>query len=339
MAKNNSKQRRAKSRDKKVHRILENNVYTNLYVHRLKPNVGRHSLTNSTPKATKNANRGEFDDHSNVQSALRIHIGQEMIYAAKDLHSRPHGHSSDSDVVSRQKYLDHGIDLTCFDLTLPSWSSDGFHVEYPGSEKLKGFTEIPGDKLQLLHYGLRGKNVIEKRDNPGGNGIARRLNGGFTQGQSGQSNSSLFLTVGANQTLCLPFLQHDTTDKMPNNILKYIGNVLKGLAEYVKDKYPEAFNDYERNMRFGKTFGKQFGEEFEDNMPFEFWELFVESDSVLTRHIDFYNGREEGYNFLVSYSYVIDDNGRKYRVNIIGANRMYVDKSMRDIKELRQLNP
>ena len=39
--------------------------------------------------------------------------------------------------------------------------------------------------MKLLRYGLRrGKNVIDKHDNPGGNGIARGLIGGFTKGQS-----------------------------------------------------------------------------------------------------------------------------------------------------------
>ena len=39
-----------------------------------------------------------------------------------------------------KKCVDSGIDLACFGLTQPYWSSEGFHIEHPGLDTLKHVT-------------------------------------------------------------------------------------------------------------------------------------------------------------------------------------------------------
>ena len=50
--------------------------------------------------------------------------------------------------------------------------------------------------------------------------------------------------------------------------------------------------------------------------------------------MDLSNARQAGYNHLVSYSYVIDYEGKDHRVNFIGANRSLGDKKMKDFRDL-----
>ena len=91
--------------------------------------------------------------------------------------------------VVAQQCLDFGTDLNCFGMTCASLSSDGFHAECVSLDKLRPFTDIPGNKLKLLSCGLcDGENIIDQGDNPNSNGIVKCMDGGCTQIQSTQSN-------------------------------------------------------------------------------------------------------------------------------------------------------
>ena len=46
---------------------------------------------------------------------------------------------------------------------------------------------------------------------------------------------------------------------MKENILKHIGNILKGLLIYVKEKHSESWNDHELSIGCELSFGMSFG--------------------------------------------------------------------------------
>ena len=49
--------------------------------------------------------------------------------------------------------------------------------------------------------------------------------------------------------------------------------------------------------------------------------------------MDYQNGRVDGYNRLSSFSYLLEEDGQVYRVNIIVAGRWLCDSKMKAIRK------
>ena len=60
-----------------------------------------------------------------------------------------------------------------------------------------------------------------------------------------------------------------------------------------------------------------------------FVDFFCESGSMLGRHVDYLNGKNEGCDFVASHSYCVTlDDGKEYRQNIIMTYRSWCDANM-----------
>ena len=90
-------------------------------------------------------------------------------------------------------------------------------------------------------------------------------------------------------------------------------------------------NDKLRTKIFGMNFVKSFYKTC--TARFEFFEVFIESDACLNRHIDYSNDGSEHYKFGCSYSFLIMSNldGKLYRVNFIMTTRLVCGQFMAKI--------
>jgi hypothetical protein len=87
-------------------------------------------------------------------------------------------------------------------------------------------------------------------------------------------------------------------------------------------------NDKLRTKNFCMNFVKSFYKT--STARFEFFEVFIESNACLNRHIDYRNDGSEHYKFGCSYSFLIMSNldGKLYRVNFIMTTRLVCGQFM-----------
>ena len=168
------------------------------------------------------------------------------------------------------------------------------------------------------------------------NGVAKRLVVGFKQPQGGHSENSIYIQkTGDGKRLCLPFF--NTEEKKLNNMrpeLKAaIGKIATDVQQFTTNRvYPGRVQDQFRNELFGSRFAALWGGDCE--CDFEFVDLFLESGSMLGRHMDYSNGKVDGYDCIASYSYCITlEDESVWRQNIILTHRTQCDASMKKLDE------
>ena len=86
-----------------------------------------------------------------------------------------------------------------------------------------------------------------------------------------------------------------------------------------------------RNELFGIPFGRLFWPF--SSSRFEFVTVYVECNSIVERHLDYMNSKNEFYNIGTSYSYLIWYRLVVYKVTFIMCNRAQIDDFMRVIED------
>ena len=114
-------------------------------------------------------------------------------------------------------------------------------------------------------------------------------------------------------------------------VLKQEASDMMSLSQHILDKSYLEEGPMDNKIRT-KLFGFQFCKSFHYSCEgrFEFFEVFVESDAALNRHIDYRNDISKSYDYGCSYSYLIvsKNDSKLYRVNFIMTTRLVCGQFM-----------
>ena len=168
-------------------------------------------------------------------------------------------------------------------------------------------------------------------------GISKRISLGFTQKQ-GEDHPKMKYFDGN----LMPFPSFPNLIDKPLAHPVYLMDTLKeeasdimSLCQQFLDKAYEDENPMNDNVRT-KIFGHNFGKSFHITCSgrFEFFEVFIESNATLNRHIDYSNDGDISYQYGCSYSYLIlsQNDGKLYRVNFIMTTRLVCGQFMDKLK-------
>lgn len=106
-----------------------------------------------------------------------------------------------------------------------------------------------------------------------------------------------------------------------------IGEVGSNLRQFMEKAYPGRVPNQLRERLFGRRFAAIWGDDC--TCDYEFVDFFLESGSMLGRHMDYLNGMKGEYDHIASYSYCITlEDGKEYRQNIIMTYRLWCDSNM-----------
>ena len=118
---------------------------------------------------------------------------------------------------------------------------------------------------------------------------------------------------------------------MSPNLKAAIGQVANNLQQFLEKVRPGRVVDDLRGRLFGNRFAGMWGSEC--TCDFEFVDFFLESRSMLGRHMDYLNGKNEGYDYVASYSYCIEIDGKEWRQNIIMTHRTHCESNMKTLRK------
>jgi hypothetical protein len=190
-------------------------------------------------------------------------------------------------------------------------------IAYPGSNDLQPFQNLNINKLGLLQAALDHRKTVSGRDSEeAGISIAKRLTLGYTRVQGPNSPRSEYYNGYAK-----PFLSIDKLGYIPPETRRDLSLLLTRGQVFLDKVYSQPFQDSTRTLLFGYQMASQFS--LLCLSSFEFVGVFVESNATLQRHMDYQNDDTKGYNYGVSYSYVVHHLSSFYRVNVIMTSRVY----------------
>ena len=89
------------------------------------------------------------------------------------------------------------------------------------------------------------------------------------------------------------------------------------------DNYDDVYPDETPTYLFGKPFAQWF--DAGCTSRFEFVDFFAEHNAGLNRHMDYNTGQVQGYDYGASFSFLVNDSGKEYRVNIVMCSRIHCD--------------
>lgn len=331
------RKRRSKANNKEARIRKKTHAYTKrIYIHSLKPESEKtHKLRAHGDKAAKEVARagGEFHEIQTVARAVTFPISANMVYVAKALHNKPHGQAAMDLKEAKRAYLEHGVTLKSVDSVSGGFSDEFVAVAHDNAADFEPFLFFDPFKERLARLIKKiGKETPHKRDLLE-TGEAKRATVGFVQGQSKHSKLSECARLGnKKQQLC--FFQGKKEDcwfhGMDADLKLAVGKVATALRSFMEKHYQRDV-DALREKLFGSRFAMLFGDDCK--CDFEFADFFLESDSMLGRHIDCLNGKAHNYDFVASYSYCLSIDGKEHRMNVIMTYRKWCDANMRDMRQ------
>ena len=309
-----------------------------MYCHQYKENAP-NLLNRGFSKNVKKLSRHPLCNVEFMQKTIQFEITARMFYVYEDYHKVAHGTFSLKKWSSLLNAIDSlGNNGEGVDMSILLSHSKSVHLTptiklaYPGSECISDF-EI----LNLSH----GKwlNLILSKGKVGDN---RDLS------QSSKFTGTKRLTFGWSQIQCrrLPKTYTYNNELMPypsfpifrgKDILPPCLKIELGKIMSLSQVYLDEFYGVEskmcnklRNNLFGSVLGRSFWQSSVSR--FEFITIFAECESIVGRHVDYMNAKDDDYNVGCSYSYLIWKDGDLYRVNFVMSNRHQIDSFMKKMK-------
>ena len=311
--------------------IWDNYIYPHfLYIHLMMNDIP-HSLKNPSSKQ-KEYFRHPMADMFFVKHAIHVTISNCLLYSWKGFHKCPHGTAK---IGNARKYENaikcngnnfYGGSVTnIFPEDIKYIKEEYVRVAYPGSTEVLQFNNLNIKQSVWLEFVLQEGLIMNKRDACSHNGISARIRFGYTQKQS---YSPLFKYRG--EIFKMPYTSFPSFRNrrgkitlLPTILCKQFSEILSVGQLQMENLYfdKEVMNNKKRSAIFGIPFGKSFDEGCKSK--FEYAEIFVETEALVIRHLDYQNDFRKNYDYGTSYSFIRKryTDGKFYRVNFLMCTR------------------
>ena len=277
-----------------------------------------------------------------MKHAVHIRKRCYLLYSWKGFHKCPHGTAKIEDAKKYEnsiKYNGNGFNggtVTNFCHDKHTHTKEKIvRVAYPGSAEISEFNNLNVKEHMWLEFVLQEGLLINKRDSCGQDGISARIRFGYTQKQS---YSSLFGYMG--KKFQMPYRSFPSfcnrrgkSTFLPLTLREEFAKIISLSQSKMESLYVD--QNIMTNKKQTAIFGLPFGKAFHDSCTskFEYAEIFVETESLVIRHLDYQNDFRKNYDYGTSYSFItrrrID--GKVYRVNFLMCTRKLCGDFMDEI--------
>ena len=200
-------------------------------------------------------------------------------------------------------------------------------VAYPGSSCIADFDSLGISRLGWLLLVMK-KGIMGDARDINSSGLIKRITFGWSQKQSKSLGKSVRYKNEIEPYPSFPEMRGRNI--LTKQMKVELGKIMSMSQAYLDKFYSnKKMNDKERNKQFGNEMAKSFWQF--STSRFEFVTIFVETDAIVGRHMDYMNSKDDQYNVGCSYSYLIEHVGKVFRVNFIMCNRLQVDAFMEKI--------
>ena len=306
-----------------------------MYCHVYNNNTNSHLLNRGHSKSIKELSRHPLCNVELIENSIQFEISTRMFYVFENFDIHPHGSfpiekwRSINSAINSLANNGTGIRSTVITSRYRSFHSTPIiKIAYPGSLCIEHFESIEISHLQWLELLLLKGEPGDTRDIK--NSIhckTKRITFGWTQKQSLNLQKSRMYG-----DIAMPypsFPQFRGKDILPLRLKVELGKIMSISQFYLDRLYEPRYmmNSKLRNELFGIPFGRSFWQF--SSSRFEFVTIYVEYSSIVGRHLDYMNAKNESYNVGSSYSYLIFYDLAVYKVTFIMCNRAQIDAFMR----------
>ena len=308
-----------------------------MYCHVFK-NKCSHLLNRGHSRSVKKMSRHPLCNVELIEHSIQFEISTRMFYVFENFDIHPHGTFELDKWISINSAIDclgnngKGLHSTVICSKYNClFNTPMIKIAYPGSVCINHF-----ESLQISHRKwlelvmLKGESGDTRDINKSTGNRTKRITFGWTQKQSTNLPKSCKC-----RDVVMPYPSFPTfrgRDILPQCLKVELGKIMSVSQLYADMFYRPRYKMTcpLRNEMFGIPLGRSFWPL--SSSRFEFVTVYVECNSIVGRHLDYMNAKNELYNIGTSYSYLIWYSLVVYKVTFIMCNRSQIDDFMRVLK-------